>query len=124
MSQRAALLYHDRSEAVLATLKNRVTIGSVITVEISGFSLFMKKSVQIISLILGLALFAYLIKQTGLETLAQYMKMMGWGFAFIVALSALRNLARAASWYYSIGPSCRNVGYWSLMNVMLAGEAI
>ena len=82
------------------------------------------KALQIISLIAGLALFAYLIKQTGLETLAQYLKMMGWGFAFIIALSVLRNLARAASWYYSIDPSRRNVGYWSLMNVMLAGEAI
>ena len=82
------------------------------------------KALQIISLVAGLALFAYLIKQTGLETLAQYLKMMGWGFAFIIALSALRNLARAASWYYSIEPSRRNVGYWSLMNVMLAGEAI
>ena len=82
------------------------------------------KALQIISLISGLALFAYLIKQTGLETLAQYLKMMGWGFAFIIALSVLRNLARAASWYYSIDPSRRNVGYWSLMNVMLAGEAI
>ena len=84
----------------------------------------MKKSVQIISLIAGLALFAYLIKQTGLETLASYLRMMGWGFAFIIALSALRNLARAASWYYSIEPSRRNIGYWALMNVMLAGEAI
>jgi len=82
------------------------------------------KALQIISLIAGLALFAYLIKQTGLETLAQYLKMMGWGFAFIIALSALRNVARAASWYYSIEPSSRNVGYWSLVNVMLAGEAI
>jgi hypothetical protein len=82
------------------------------------------KALQIISLVSGLLLFAYLIKQTGLEVLAHYLKMMGWGFAFIMALSALRNLARAASWYYSIEPSRRKVGYWSLMNVMLAGEAI
>ncbi|HVG19801.1 MAG TPA: lysylphosphatidylglycerol synthase transmembrane domain-containing protein, partial [Blastocatellia bacterium] len=34
------------------------------------------------------------------------------------------NCARAASWYFSIEPSHRQVGYWSLMNVMLAGEAI
>lgn len=82
------------------------------------------KALQIISLVAGLGLFVYLIKQTGLETLAQYLKMMGWGFVFIIALSAIRNLARAASWYYSIEPSRRNVGYWPLMNVMLAGEAI
>ncbi|MGA9772224.1 MAG: lysylphosphatidylglycerol synthase transmembrane domain-containing protein [Blastocatellia bacterium] len=84
----------------------------------------MKKFVQIISLIAGLALFAYLLRQTGFDTLALYLKMMGWGFALIVALSALRNLARAASWYYSIEPARRNIGYWSIVNVMLAGEAI
>lgn len=84
----------------------------------------MKKSFQIISLVAGLALFVYLIKQTGLETLAHYLQMMGWGLALIIGLSALRNVARAASWYYSIEPSRRHVGYWSLANVMLAGEAI
>lgn len=82
------------------------------------------KALQILSLIAGLALFAYLIKQTGLATLTHYLKMMGWGFALIIALSALRTSARAASWYLSIEPSHRNIGYWSLTNVLLAGEAI
>ena len=82
------------------------------------------KALQILSLVAGLALFAYLIKQTGLDNLAHYLRMMGWGFTLILALSALRNCARAASWYFSIEPSKRSVGYWSLMNVMLAGEAI
>ncbi|HKP86153.1 MAG TPA: lysylphosphatidylglycerol synthase domain-containing protein [Blastocatellia bacterium] len=92
------------------------------------FTLLMKKSalkaLQIVSLIAGLALFVYMIKQAGLETLARYLRMMGWGFALILALSALRNCARTASWYLAIAPSERNVGYWSLANVMLAGEAI
>ena len=88
----------------------------------------MKKSalraLHIASLFAGLALFIFLVRQTGLETLWHYLGMMGWGFAFILALSAVRNCARAASWYLSIDPRYRGIGYWPLMNVMLAGEAI
>jgi glycosyltransferase 2 family protein len=88
----------------------------------------MKKSLlkwlQIFSLVAGLALFAYLIRQAGLAAIMSYLAMMGWGFAAIVALSAVRNLMRAASWYYAIDPPHRLVGFWSLVNVMLAGEAI
>ena len=88
----------------------------------------MKKSVfkvlQLVALGVGLALFAYLVHQTGLDTLAGYLQAMGWGFAIIIALAAARNLLRAASWYYAIDPAHRQIRFWSLMNVMLAGEAI
>jgi hypothetical protein len=82
------------------------------------------KQLHIASLIAGLALFAYLIKQTGLDTIWHYLGLMGWGFAFILLLSLLRNFARAASWYFAIEPDDRAIGFWQLMNVMLAGEAI
>jgi hypothetical protein len=88
----------------------------------------MKKSAfnafQIASFVAGVALFVYLIKQTGLTTLTQYVAMMGWGSLLILGLSAVRNCARAGSWYFSIEPGQRGVSFWSLMNVMLAGEAI
>lgn len=79
---------------------------------------------QIASFIAGVALFVYLLRQTGLATLGHYLRMMGWGFVLIVALSAVRNCARAGSWYLAIEPGQRGVTFWSLMNVMLAGEAI
>jgi lysylphosphatidylglycerol synthase-like protein len=82
------------------------------------------KKLEIASLVGGLALFAYLIKQTGLDTLASYLGMMGWGFALILALSALRNATRTASWYFAIEPGHRNIRFWPLHNIMLAGEAI
>jgi hypothetical protein len=49
---------------------------------------------------------------------------MGWGAALILALSAARNLVRAGSWFFSIEPAHRTISFWSLTNVMLAGEAI
>jgi hypothetical protein len=84
----------------------------------------MMKKLQIASLVLGLLLFAYLIKQTGLDTLASYLAMMGWGFAFIIALSCARNYVRGASWYFALEPEHRHVGFFALTNVMLAGEAV
>src|SRR5581483_3391381 len=62
--------------------------------------------------------------QTGVANIMHYLAMMGWGFAAILALSAARNLLRAASWYYAIDPPHRQITFWSLLNVMLAGEAI
>jgi glycosyltransferase 2 family protein len=82
------------------------------------------KWLQIISFVAGLLLFAYLIKQPGLANIMGYLAMMGWGFAAIMGLSVVRNLLRAASWYYAIDPRQRLISFWSLMNVMLAGEAI
>ncbi|MCI0489199.1 MAG: flippase-like domain-containing protein [Blastocatellia bacterium] len=82
------------------------------------------KKLQIASLAAGLALFVYLVYQTGISTLAQYMGMMGWGAGVILALSAVRNCARAGSWYFSIEPEHRRLGFWTILNVMLAGEAI
>lgn len=82
------------------------------------------KKLEIASLIAGLALLVYLIKRTGLDEIARYFQLMGWGFAGILALSAVRNLLRAGSWYFSIDPCHRDVSFWSLTQVMLAGEAI
>lgn len=82
------------------------------------------KWLHIVSFVAGLALFVYLIKQTGLGIITGYLAMMGWGVAAILALSAVRNVARTASWYYAIDPDHRQITFWSLANVMLAGEAI
>ena len=88
----------------------------------------MKKAVfnafQTASFLAGVGLFIYLLRQTGLAALAHYLGTLGWGFIFIVALSAIRNCARAGSWYFAIEPGHRTVTFWRLMNVMLAGEAI
>ena len=82
------------------------------------------KKLEIASLIVGLGLLVYLIKQTGLDEVVRYFRLLGWGFGLILALSSVRNLMRAGSWYLSIEPAHRSIGFWPLINVMLAGEAI
>lgn len=88
----------------------------------------MKKSVlnwiHAVSLGAGALLFVYLVLQTGIGNILRYLAMMGWGFGLVIALSALRNVTRAVSWYLAIDPQHRQVSFWTLMNVMLAGESI
>ena len=88
----------------------------------------MKKSAfhafQFASFLAGLMLFVYLLRETGLSTLGHHLKTLGWGFVFIVALSAVRNCVRAGSWFVAIEPGERRITFWKLMNAMLAGEAI
>lgn len=82
------------------------------------------KKLQIASFLAGLGLLAYLIYRTGWAALVAHLSTIGWGFAGIVLLSGGRNYLRAASWYYAIAPSHRNISLWALNNVMLAGEAV
>ena len=95
---------------------------------LDSHSISMKKSAfhgfQIFSFLVGVALLVYLLRRTGLTTLAHFLGMMGWGFGLIVLLSAFRNCLRAGSWYFAIEPAQRAITFWRLMNVMLAGEAI
>ena len=43
---------------------------------------------------------------------------------WIIALSAVRNCVRAGAWYVAIEPDERHIAFVTLMNTMLAGEAI
>ncbi len=82
------------------------------------------KTLQLAALIIGLALLVWLIYQTGFETLATYLQLLGWGSLIVLLLSAVRNGARAASWFFAIEPQHRRVGFFALTHIMLAGEAI
>ncbi len=78
----------------------------------------------IISAIIGLALFVYIVQQTGLEEIGSRLRQLGFGFLLILAISAFRYLTRSLSWLRCISPEDRGVGFWTLWRARLAGEAI
>jgi hypothetical protein len=82
------------------------------------------KKFEVVSLIAGLALLVWIIRRTGWDEIVHYLRALGFGAFVVLALSALRNLARAASWHFAIEPAHRNVSFFTLINIMLAGEAI
>ncbi len=78
----------------------------------------------IISALIGLALFIYVIEQTGLGEIWLRVRQLGAGFLLILAISAFRYLTRSLSWLRCLPPEDRVIGFWALWRARLAGEAI
>ena len=52
----------------------------------------------IISLLLGLALFGYFVKKAGVGEILDGIRRLGFGFLLVVAVSAIRQIARSIAW--------------------------
>jgi hypothetical protein len=78
----------------------------------------------VISALIGLALFIYVIKQTGPSDIASNLRSVGAGFLLILAVSSTRYLSRALAWLRCMNPEERRVGFWALWRARLAGEAV
>lgn len=78
----------------------------------------------VISALIGLALFIYVIKQTGLSEIASNLRAVGAGFLLILAVSATRYLSRSLAWLRCMNLEERRVGFWALWRARLAGEAV
>ena len=78
----------------------------------------------VISAIIGLALFIYVLHQTGLDEIGANVRRLGAGFVVILAISSTRYLSRAAAWLRCMTPEERRIGFWTLWRARVAGEAI
>ncbi|MEO6724608.1 MAG: lysylphosphatidylglycerol synthase domain-containing protein [Blastocatellia bacterium] len=78
----------------------------------------------IFSAIIGLSLFIYVLKQTGLAEIGERLRQLGAGFLLILLISASRYLTRSMSWLRCMTPDERKIGFWTLWRARLAGEAI
>ena len=78
----------------------------------------------IFSAVIGLALFIYVLHQTGLGEIRGNIQKLGFGFLLILAISSSRYLSRTAAWLRCMTPEERRVGFWALWRARLAGEAI
>jgi hypothetical protein len=78
----------------------------------------------VISAVIGLALFVFVIKQTGVAEIRARIGSLGFGFLLILAISSSRYLSRSAAWLRCMTAEERRVGFWTLWRARLAGEAI
>jgi hypothetical protein len=78
----------------------------------------------VISALIGLALFIYVVKQTGLSEIASNLRAVGAGLFLILAVSSTRYLSRSMAWMRCMNPEERRVGFWALWRARLAGEAV
>src|SRR5688500_9527789 len=78
----------------------------------------------VVSALIGLALFIYVIKQTGFSEIASNLRAIGSGFLLILAVSSTRYLLRSLAWLRCMNSDERRVGFWALWRARLAGEAV
>lgn len=78
----------------------------------------------ILSALVGISLFVYVLRQTGLDEISERLRQLGAGFLLILLISASRYLTRSLSWLRCMTPDERGIGFWTLWRARLAGEAI
>lgn len=79
---------------------------------------------SIVSLLIGSALFIYLLKQTGTTEILARVRDLGGGFLIILAISAIRQFARSYAWLRCMSDEDRSVGFWAVLRARLAGDAL
>lgn len=79
---------------------------------------------SIVSLFLGIALFVYLLRQTGTAEIVARVRALGAGFLWLLVLSAMRQFARAYAWLRCMSDEDRSVGLGAVLRARLAGEAL
>ena len=82
------------------------------------------KILQVVFLVLGLALFFYIIYSVGVQQIWNSIRLVGFGFVFIILASAVRHLLRTIAWLNCIEEDHRNIKLWDLFNVRMAGDAV
>src|SRR5262245_22213303 len=75
----------------------------------------------VISALIGVALFIYVIKKTGLSEIASNLRAVGAGFLLVLAVSSTRYLSRSLAWLRCMNPEERRVGCWGLWRAGAGG---
>lgn len=76
------------------------------------------------SALFGLALFIYVVTQTGLAEILAHVRTLGLGFLLILVISSTRYLSRSFAWLFCMTPAERKVGVVNLLRARIAGEAV
>ena len=78
----------------------------------------------LLSALFGLALFVYVIRQTGFGEILTRVRALGAGFLLILVISSTRYLSRSLAWLCCMTPTERTVGVLNLLRARVAGEAV
>jgi phosphoribosylcarboxyaminoimidazole (NCAIR) mutase len=79
---------------------------------------------SIISLLVGVVLFIYLLRQSGTAEIIARVRSLGAGFLLILAISAVRQSARAFAWLRCMSDDQRRIGWWAVLRARLVGDAL
>lgn len=82
------------------------------------------QKIGLLGLLIGLALFIYLIHKTGVATIVASVRLLGAGFLLLLLTSGARHFLRTVAWYHSIEKDHRRFRFLELFNIRLAGETV
>ena len=83
----------------------------------------MKRTIAVGSSVLGAAIFAYTLSTIGFTSVQQAVARIGWGFAAILLMSSVREVAKAAAWSQTFTGTHR-LPLVDAFRARLAGEAL
>jgi hypothetical protein len=82
-----------------------------------------KRAITVGSSVFGVAAFAYAVHAIGLTNVEQALGRVGWGFALILLVSGVREVAKAAAWTQAF-PDAHRLPVLDAFRARLAGEAL
>lgn len=74
--------------------------------------------------LLGVALFVYLVRRTALHMVVQQTKAVGWGMALIIALGGISHLAKTWSWRLTFLCDLRQLSFGRAFALRLVSEGV
>src|SRR5215813_13797283 len=77
----------------------------------------------VIGVVAGIALFAYFVEKAGVGQILEGISRLGAGFVLVIAVSALRQVARSIAWMLCMEPPYR-LRFWDALRARLMGDAI
>jgi hypothetical protein len=87
----------------------------------------MKKTLhhlRLLASIASFALFVCVLQRSGPEAVFDKIRLLGWGFAFLILLSGARHVLRAVAWSYCVQTPGRRPDALDLFGPRLMGEAL
>ncbi len=78
---------------------------------------------RVIAVLLSTGLFAYLVWRFGPSKILENLRILGWGFAWVLALAGVSHLAKTWAWQLTLGPDKNKIPFSRLMGLRLGAEA-
>jgi len=82
------------------------------------------KKLQVILLLGGIIVFAYLAKAVGLSVIVHQITLVGWYFLGVIAISGTKYVLRTWAWMLAADQSHQRVPFSEMFQVRLAGEGV
>lgn len=79
--------------------------------------------IGVIGALLGAGLFAYFVRKSGLNAIVSQIRLLGMGFLIVIAISALRQVARSFAWILCMGDTGK-LHFRDAFRARVMGDAI